>query len=438
MSENETTGTGTTRREFVKVGAAAAVGTAFAVRLGKPKPTFAAGSDEIRVGLIGCGGRGAGAGQQAVLAAKGVKLVAMADAFKDRLDATLLRYTKNADVAELVDVPPERQFVGLDAYKKVIAIPEINYVIIASPPAFKAEQIRAAVEAGKHVFTEKPMAVDGPTIRTCLEMADLAKKKGLAVGVGLQRHHQKSYLEVMKRVHGGSIGEIVGGRCFWNQGALWMKARQKEWSDLEWQMRNWLYFTWLSGDHLVEQHIHNVDVVSWGIGKQPVAAVAMGGRQQRTDPAYGHVYDHFAVDFEYPDDVHVMSFSRQIPGCHNDISEHLVGKKGRMDTDNSKHANLLMGKRKWSYDGSKDTDAYLQEHIDLIASIRKNKPINELQWGTESNLACIMGRMAAYTGKRVTWEQALNSKESLIPLQLSFKDKMKVAAVAIPGTSDVI
>jgi myo-inositol 2-dehydrogenase / D-chiro-inositol 1-dehydrogenase len=222
------------------------------------------------------------------------------------------------------------------------------------------------------------------------------------------------------------------------QGALWMKPRQPTWSDLEWQMRNWLYFTWLSGDHIVEQHIHNIDVINWGIGKPPVAAVAMGGRQQRVDPAYGHVYDHFAVDYEYPNDVHVTSMCRQMPNCQNDISEHLVGTKGRADLGNKSKVQMTIGRKKWTYESSNDVDPYLQEHIDLIASIRKGKPLNELKSATETNLTSIMGRMAAYTGKRVTWEQALASKESLIPAKLGFTDKMKVPVVPMPGASDVI
>jgi myo-inositol 2-dehydrogenase/D-chiro-inositol 1-dehydrogenase len=424
------------RREFVKVTAAATAGAAVAVNFGKLRPAFAAGSDEIRVGLVGCGGRGTGAAAQALKAAPGVKLIAVADAFKDRLDGALANLNKDGEIAKNIDVPADRQFVGLDAYQKLLKT-DVNYVIIASPPGFKADQITAAIAAGKHVFTEKPMAVDGPTLRTCFAAAEEAQKKGLAVGVGLQRRHQKGYLEVMKRVHGGQIGEITSARVYWNQGSLWMKPRDKAWSDLEWQMRNWLYFTWLSGDHIVEQHIHNIDVASWGIGKPPVAAVALGGRQQRVNPAFGHIYDHFAVDFEYPNDVHVMSMCRQIPNCANDVSEHLVGTKGRADT-NGKTYLMKLGKKAWTHDASKDVDPYLQEHIDLIASIRKGKPLNELKSATDSNLAAVMGRMAAYTGKKVTYQQVLDSKESLVPKALDFKSKMTVPTVAMPGASDII
>jgi myo-inositol 2-dehydrogenase / D-chiro-inositol 1-dehydrogenase len=307
-----------------------------------------------------------------------------------------------------------------------------------TPLAALSACLTAAIEAGKHVFSEKPVAVDGPGIRTVLALAETAKEKGLGVGVGLQRHHQKGYLEVMRRVRAGAIGEIVAGRAYWNQASLWIKPRQPGWTDTEWQMRNWLYFTWLSGDHIVEQHIHNIDVFQWALGKTPVAAVGVGGRQQRVDPAYGHIYDHFGVDFEYPGEVHLLSMARQIPGCHNQVSEHLVGTKGRVNTRaDQKLYEIVSGKRRWKHDGANDADPYLQEHVDLIASIRAGKPQNELRAAAESNLTAIMGRMAAYTGKRVTWEQALASKESLMPQNLAF-GKMTVAEVAVPGRKDVI
>jgi len=439
MSDSETNRSDITRRDAVTVGAVTAVGAAVALHFGKLRPAFAAGTDEIRVGVIGCGGRGTQAAVDALKAGKGVRLVAAADAFPDRLEDSLKRIEKDEDISkDVVDVPKERRFSGLDGYKKLLEIPEINYVVIASPPGFKAAQIQATIEAGKHLFTEKPMAVDGPTIRACFEAAKLADQKKLGVGVGLQRRHQKSYLESMKRIHGGQIGEITSGRVFWNMGSLWTKPRQAGWSDLEWQMRNWLYFTWLSGDHIVEQHIHNIDIAQWAIGKPAVAAVAVGGRQQRTDAAYGHIFDHFAVDYEYPNEAHVLSMCRQIPGCANDVSEHVQGTKGRSDMAGKAGHMITKGKSIWRYEKNEDTSPYVQEHIDLIAAIRKGKPYNELKAATESNLTAIMGRMAAYSGKRVTWEMALSSKESLVPTALAFEGKMKTPAVAIPGASDVI
>jgi myo-inositol 2-dehydrogenase / D-chiro-inositol 1-dehydrogenase len=424
------------RRELLKksvTGAALA-----AASYGRIAPATAAGTDEIRVGLVGCGGRGTGAVRNIIQGKnKNVKLVAMGDLFKDRVEESLKNLGKVEGSAEYLAVTPDKMFAGFDAYQKVIST-DCNYVILASPPGFRPIHLRAAVAADKHIFTEKPIAVDGPGIRTCFELHEEANQKKLAIGVGLQRHHSKGYLEAMKRIRGGAIGDVVGGRAFWLQRDLWFKVRQPNWTDAEWQIRNWLYFTWLSGDHIVEQHIHNIDVVQWAIGKNPVAAVGMGGRQQRTDPAYGHIYDHFAVDFEYPNGIQVLSMSRQIPGCHNDISEHVIGTKGRADMGNNAwKLGGWRGAKGWSHESSKDVDPYVQEHIDLIAAIRKGKPYNELKAATESNLTAIMGRISAYTGKRVTWDQALNSKESLLPADLKF-GKMEVAKVAIPGTTEII
>jgi myo-inositol 2-dehydrogenase/D-chiro-inositol 1-dehydrogenase len=426
------------RRDLLKTGIA---GAALAASYGRVAAAAGAGSDELRVGLVGCGGRGTGAIRNIIQSKMpNVKLIAMGDVFKDRMDESLKNLGKVAEdngAKDVLAVTPDKMFTGFDAYQKVLAT-DCHYVVLASPPGFRPAHLRAAVAAGKHIFTEKPMAVDGPGIRTCFEVAEEAAKKKLGIGVGLQRHHSKGYLEAMKRIRGGAVGEVVGGRVFWLQRDLWFKPRQPSWSDTEWQMRNWLYFTWLSGDHIVEQHIHNIDVLQWAIGKPPVAAVGMGGRQQRVDPAFGHVYDHFAVDFEYPGGVQVLSMARQIPNCQNEISEHVIGTKGRVDLANAKWSLGPWRKNPtWSYESTKDTDPYVQEHIDLITSIRKGKPYNELKAATESNLAAIMGRMSAYTGKRVTWEQALNSKESLTPAEIKF-GKMEVAKVAIPGTTEVI
>src|SRR6185436_1441281 len=282
-----------TRCGFLKTGAAVVGGTLTAPAI---PGAWAAGSDEIRVGLIGCGGRGRGAAKDALQSSQGVRLVALGDAFPDRL-AEARESLKTLGDAALV--PEERCFVGLDAYQKVLAT-DANYVILATPPAFRPEHLRAAVAAGKNIFAEKPVAVDGTGIRAVLEVYEQAKAKGLHIGVGTQRRHQNGYLETMQRVKDGAIGEIVAARCYWNQGGLWNKPRKDEWSDLEWQMRNWLYFTWLSGDHIVEQHVHNIDVINWALDSHPVSALGLGGRQVRVSPAYGHIFDHFAIDFEYP------------------------------------------------------------------------------------------------------------------------------------------
>ncbi|HVG38514.1 MAG TPA: Gfo/Idh/MocA family oxidoreductase [Pyrinomonadaceae bacterium] len=423
------------RREFVKTSTLVAAGTALAAGLPVVPGAYAQGSDAINVGLIGCGGRGTGAALNVLNAAQGVKLVAMADAFQDHLDDSLKKI--KAEKAAQVDVPKERAFVGLDAYQKLLALPEVNYVILATPPGFRPPHIEAAVAAGKHIFTEKPVAVDGPGIRKVLAAYEAAKAKNLGIGMGLQRRHQTGYLEIMKRVHDGAIGDIVGGRAYWNQGSLWKKDRQPGWSDLEYQMRNWYYFAWMCGDHIVEQHIHNIDVVNWAKRAHPVRAVGMGGRQARTGPEYGHIYDHFTIDFEYEDGSHMLSMCRQIDNTEKNVSEALVGTKGQCQTAD-RNRYIITGESAFRFPRDKDNEPYVQEHIDLIASIRSGKPYNELKDVAESTLSAIMGRMSAYTGKAVTWDQALNSKEELMPAKLAFGEKLPTPAVAIPGQTQLV
>jgi predicted dehydrogenase len=300
-----------TRREFLKASAGVAVGGALA---SLPIELFAhaQGTDRLRVGLIGCGGRGTGAAIDALDAHPSVELYAMGDAFKDRLEGSL-----NALREELQDERKarlnvgERKFVGLDAYKQVIHS-GVDIVLLCTPPAFRPIHFREAIQAGKHVFMEKPVAVCPAGARVMFQMGELATQKGLSVVAGTQRRHEPNYIETIQRIRDGAIGEIVGGACYWNQGGLWHVEKRPEWSDVEWQMRNWLYFTWLSGDFIVEQHIHNIDVINWVLGAHPVRAMGMGGRQSRVEPHYGHIYDHFAVEFEYPDGVKVLSMCRQV------------------------------------------------------------------------------------------------------------------------------
>ncbi len=429
-NQNSKKKTDSSRRDFLKKSTVATVGASIASRIGNIPAVHAAGSDRIKVGLIGCGGRGSGAADQVVRAAPNVKLVAMGDAFQDRLDESREKLIR--DHGDKIDVPRERCFVGFDAYKEVLAS-GINYVILATPPGFRSTHLKAAVEAGKNIFTEKPVAVDGPGIRTCLAAYELAKTKGLFVGAGTQRHHQTGYLETLKQIHGGAIGEIVAARAYWNQGALWKKDRKPEWSDMEYQMRNWYYFTWLCGDHIVEQHVHNLDVVNWAMKSHPVRAVGMGGRQVRTGPEYGHIFDHFAIDYEYENGMHMLSMCRQIDGCENSVSEALVGTKGSCQVNRYS----IKGEKNWRFPG-KDNDAYLQEHTDLIESIRSGKPVNELKSVTESTLTAIMGRMSAYTGKAVSWDQALNSSQDLMPTQLTWNATLPMPPVATPGQTELV
>ncbi len=415
-----------TRRDFIK-SAGVAAGAVAASQVGLPG-AWAAGSDEIRVGLIGAGGRGTGAVLDAIKGAPGVKLVAAAELFADRLAAS--RKTMATRGGAAATIPDDRAFTGLDGYKQVLQS-DANYIILATPPGFRPIHLKAAIEAGKHVFTEKPVAVDGPGIRTCLSLVDVAKEKKLLVGCGLQRHHQQGYVETMKRIHDGAIGEIVAGRAYWNQGALWNRGRKPEWSDTEWQLRNWYYFTWICGDHIVEQHVHNIDVVNWAMKAHPVRAMGTGGRQVRTSPEYGHIYDHFAIDFEYENGVHMFSMCRQQAGCANSISEALVGSKGTSQVDDY----TISGPNAWEATAlkKKEISPYVQEHTDFIASIRKGEPMNELQFVTEATATAIMGRESAYTGKVVTWDDIVNSTVSLMPEKIDLEASMPTPPVPMPG-----
>ncbi|HKS96718.1 MAG TPA: Gfo/Idh/MocA family oxidoreductase, partial [Terriglobia bacterium] len=363
--------------------------------------------------------------------APGVKLVAMGDVFKDHLE-TSLGVLQKSEVADKLAVAEDHRFTGFDAYQQVLALDDVNYVILATPPGFRPPFLKAAVEAGKNIFAEKPVAVDGPGIRTVLEVYEAANRKGLAIGVGTQRRHQTGYLETMKRIHDGAIGTITAARCYWNQGPIWVHPKQPDWSDMEWQIRNWYYFTWLCGDHIVEQHVHNLDVVNWATGAHPLSAVGLGGRQVRTAPEYGNIYDHFAIDYEYPNSVRVASYARQIPNCKNNVSEALTGTKGFCQVNKY----TITGEQPWKMAG-KDNLPYTQEHTDLIAAIRAGKPYNELKRVAESTLTAILGRMAAYTGEEITWEQALNSQESLMPAKLEW-GPLAVGPVAMPGETKLV
>lgn len=431
---------GASRRDFIKT-ATATAGAAVAAQLSLPT-VHAAGSDVIKVGVIGCGGRGSGAAENVLMSAKGVVIHAIGDVFKFRVDGMrggLERLAQNGKLKDRgngVDIDG-RCFVGLDAYKQVIDS-GVNYVILATTPGFRPIHLEAAVAAGKNIFTEKPVAVDGPGIRKVLAAYEEAKQKGLHIVAGTQRRHEKPYLETMKRIQDGAIGDLVGGQFYWMQSRLWERiselSRHPEIQaeikgDVARQIHNWYNYTWLCGDHIVEQHVHNLDVMNWAFGTHPKSAVGMGFRT-RTDPNFGHIYDFFAIDFEMPNGVHTLSMCRQISNCASEVGEHLIGTKGMSHVS----AFSINGKRV----GSRGTNPYVQEHTDLIESIRTGKPINELKQVAESTLTAIMGRMSAYTGKKVTWDQALNSKEDLMPKDLALDMSKPVAPVAIPGTTKFV
>jgi len=433
------------RRHFLKASSAAALLSATSARL-----AHGAGTSDltIRIGLIGCGGRGTGAVFDAMGAATkviypqigyhtedvaegakierpNVSVVALADLFEDRLDHCRRQVRRLG-----MDIPPEKCHLGFDAYQKVVSDPEVNYVILATPPHFRPRQLMAAIQAGKHVFMEKPVAVDGPGVREVLAAGESAAQKNLGIAAGTQRRHMPSYRETIRRVKDGEIGEVMYGKCYWNGGQIWVVDRKSEFSDMEWQIRNWNYFTWLSGDHYVEQHVHNLDVMNWVIGAHPLRAVSgVGGRQVRTAERYGNIYDHFAVEYEYPGGITMFSQARQINGCKSMVEEEIIGTKGRSNCEDE--IRSAAGER-WRY-RERHPSPYRLEHEHLIQSIGGGKPINEAKTIAEATLTGIIGREAAYSGQPVTWEQGIQSNVRLGPTEYAFGDYTP-RGVRMPGT----
>jgi predicted dehydrogenase len=394
----------------------------------------AAGGDMLRVGLIGCGGRGTGAASQALAADKNVKLVALADAFRDRLERSLATLRKDEAIAGKLDVPEGRCFVGFDAYEKLIGS-GVDVVLLCTPPHFRPAHLKAAVKAGKHVFAEKPVAVDAPGVRSVLDTCGEAKNKNLSIVSGLCLRFHHGFQEAINRIHGGALGDITALQTNDLRGKLWMFPRQKSWSDMEWQMRDWYYFTWLSGDFNVEQHVHNLDLISWIMkGEYPVRAIGTGGRQVRTGPEFGNIYDHHSVIYEFANGVKCFSVCRQQEHCANDISNHVMGSKGTGQFTEKK-ISLSAGPG-WRYQ-HKSNDIYQTEHDELFASIRNGKPINHGEYMAKSTLMAIMGRMATYTGQAITWDQAFNSKEDLTPPKYEW-GALDTPRVAIPGVTKFI
>ncbi len=430
------THTSPSRRQFLQASTLAAVGGTLLSAL-SPSAIYAAGDDVLRVGIVGCGGRGLGAAGQALRADKNVKLVAMGDAFGDKLEQGLKALKNDKEIADKIAVDDDHKFTGFDCTEKLLAS-GVDVILLCSPPGFRPAQMKAAVAAGVHVFCEKPVAVDAPGVRTVIEACKVAKVKNLSVVSGLCWRYHPAVLEAFKRMQDGQIGKIVAMECSYNTGFLWNHGRKENWSDMEYQMRNWLYYTWLSGDHIVEQHIHSIDKLGWAMGDQPpVAATGTGGRQVRVEPAFGHIYDHFAIQFEYADGLKGFSRCRQQGGCQNDVSDHFWGTNGtcHIKSDNTS----IEGPNAWSYatpDG-KDHNMYQLEHDALFASIRSGQPINNGEYMTKSTMLAILGRMAAYTGKRITWEEAMNSKEKLGPDKLEF-GPVPFPEVAVPGVTPFV
>jgi len=409
---------------------------------------FAAGSDKVRIGLIGCGGRGTHDATKCLNSSQNVELVAMGDLFKDRIDRCLRTLKRpppensqeTADLRDKVKVTEDTCFVGWDAHKKVLACDEVDMVILTEPPHFRPGHLKAAIEAGKHVFMEKPVAVDPVGVRSVIESSELADTKGLTIVAGTQMRRISHLVEGIKSIHDGAIGELVAGQCVrlgdgmltWSEQS---KQRQPGWSDMEWQLRRWLFMTWLSGDFIVEMHVHNLDVMNWALNAHPVQCMGMGGRQVRTGPEYGDCYDHFAVEYEYPNGVRIEYMGTQIDGFTDRNDQRFVGTKGLAYTDFGRV--VVEGPRKAEYAWDK-IDPCIKQHADQIAAIREGKRLNEGRRIAESTLTSIMGRMSAYTGRALKWDWAMNaSKLDLSPPMYEFGD-LPMQPVAIPGKTQLI
>ncbi|MFO1042122.1 MAG: Gfo/Idh/MocA family oxidoreductase [Planctomycetaceae bacterium] len=419
------------RRDFLKA-AATISGTLAGVASLNPV-VHASGDDTLRVGLIGCGGRGTGAASQALMADTRVKLTAMGDLFEDQLQLSLKTLNEARNLDTKIDVPKERQFVGFDAYQQVLAS-GVDVVLLTTPPHFRPLHLQAAIQAGKHVFAEKPCAVDAPGVHSVLRSCAEARRKGLAVVSGLCLRYHQPYVEAVRRIHDGAIGDVRTMIANDYRGGVWIKPRQPDWTDMHWQTRNWYYFTWLSGDFNVEQHVHNLDVCAWAIGdKYPEKAIGMGGREVRKGPEYGNIFDHHAVVYEYASGARLISNTRQMKGCKNDISVHMLGTAGMATLTERKNGVKIASKDEWVFrDEAKNL--YQVEHDELFASIRTGKPINNGEYMAKSSLLAIMGRMATYTGQEITWDMAWNSKEDLTPARYEWGE-IASPPVAIPGST---
>ena len=414
-----------TRRKFIATGAVASAAIA-----GFPfvNTSRAQNVPPLKIGVIGCGGRGTGAADNALTASKNIHLIALADPFQDRIDRcleTLTNPKRRKGPLQGVEVKKDHIFTGLDCGKKLLET-DVDYVCLTGPPGFRPQNFEDAVEAGKHVFMEKPVATDPVGVRKILKTAKKAKEKGLSVVVGFDNRHSLAARETIKRIHGGWIGDVLSARSYFNTGTLWHRGEDPSWTEMEYQCRNWYYYCWLSGDHIVEQHIHTIDLMNWALGSYPIRAIGVGGRQVRTEPKWGNIYDHFVIDYEFPNDVHVMSMSRQWQNCDNKGGGLMVGTIGKSDASRE-----ITGPNSWKFKGEMVTPK-VYEHFELIESIRNGNPMAQADIGAYSTLTAIMGRESAYTGKTITWDEILNSDLDLLPKKLEFGPAPK-RTVPIPG-----
>lgn len=425
------------RRDFIR--SSSIIAGSAAVTMTSASSVFAAGNDVIKVALIGCGGRGTGAAADALESGQNVRIVAMADAFQDNLDTSLKNLKQK--YADKIDVPESRQYVGFEGYKS--AIKDADVVILTTPPGFRPIHFEEAVKAGKHVFMEKPVAVDIPGIRKVLATAADAKKKKLNVVVGLQRRYQKNYKEGIQRIQDGAIGDIISGQVYWNSGGVWVRPRKPNQTEMEYQMRNWYYFNWLCGDHIVEQHVHNIDIANWVKGKYPVSIEGTGSRAHRDGKEYGEIYDNFAVELTYDDGSVVYSQCRHFEGIHNRVDETFQGTKGRVYLSAGNQAVLwdAKGNEIYRHNGRGDANPYRQEHVELFDAIAKGEyRFENAEYGAYSTLTGIIGRLACYSGKVIKWDQAIQSEIDLMPALYTWEslpkilpDENGIYPAALPG-----
>ena len=429
-------GNKTNRRIFLLKSATTVASVAAASQVEIAGSAYTGAGDALKIGLVGCGGRGTGAAEQALTADRGCILVAMGDVFGDQIESSHATL-KSSDVTDRVAVPPENRFVGFDAFQKVID--QVDLVLLTTPPAFRPEQFAYAVEMGKHAFIEKPVAVDAPGLRKFMAAAKLSKEKGLSATNGFCWRYYQPRREVMTRVHNGDIGPVLAVETTYNSMGVWEPRRTREQckTDMEYQMRNWYYHTWLSGDHIVEQAIHGLDTMAWALGDNPpVLCYGVGGRQTRTDARYGNIYDHFSIVYEYPEEIRGYHQCRHWANTTAKVADYVQGTKGRADVFGKK----LSGPNKFRYrptPGEK-IDMYQAEHNEMFAALRGGTPINNAHLAASTTLIALMGRMAAYTGEMITWESALNSTEALVPATLSWDTPPPMNPVAIPGTKKLV
>ena len=428
-----------TRRDFVKGSATVAGGVMLGALPFKSKANTAA--DKIKVALVGCGGRGTGAAVQALSVPQDVELVAMADAFSDRLESSYNNIVENIGDKQRVNVKDTNKFIGFDAYKEAIDLADV--VILTTPPGFRPIHLEYAINANKHIFCEKPLATDAAGIRKVLELVAVSKQKKLNIVVGLNRRYDTIYRELIKRIHAGEIGQVTGAQAYWDGSGVWVFPRQPGWTEMEAQMRNWYYFNWLCGDHIVEQHIHNIDVINWAKEDYPVSCQGMGGREVRTGHEFGEIFDHHYVEYRYADGTIMNSQCRHIRGCFSRVGEEMIGTKGKADGRGTIYD--LKGNVVWNHRNENDPGGYQQEHDELFDAIVNGGYVNDLENGAKSTMTAIMGRMATYSGVEIKWEDAINSDNILVPDKFGWDVNPPVMPnpdgsypIPIPGVTKVL